>query len=175
MKIRRQLRTTNDRGMLLVDCLIYLAVTALLVGLGVALYLRCLDAASGLSRNADDIAEATALGERWREDLRLAVAPPFHDETGGSSLVIPQAVGETVYRFGYDSVWRKAADSREWARLLDRVVRAEWNPEVREHVVAWHLDLEMKSKKRNARVRPLFSFIGVAGATTAPAPASHQP
>lgn len=150
------------RGIMLVDCLIYLAVTAVLVGLGMALFIRCLNAASDLSRNADDIAAALQAGERWRADLRLATAQPSFARTNGLELTIPKAGGTVIYRFADDAIWRRAESDATWTRLLDRVKHAEWNTDPRGPVTAWHFDVELKSKRPNAKVRPLFSFIGVA-------------
>ncbi len=160
MKTQPQL---NDRrGIMLVECLIYLAVTTVLVGLGMALFIRCQSAASNLSRNADDIAAALQAGERWRADLRLATASPVCAGTDAPELTIPQAGGMVIYRFADDAVWRRAESDATWTRLLERVKHAGWNSDPRGPVTAWHLDLELKSKRLTAKLRPLFSFIGVA-------------
>jgi hypothetical protein len=160
MKTQRQQHP--GRGIMLVDCLIYLAVTAVLVGLGMALFIRCLGAASDLSRNADDIAAALQAGERWRADLRLATAPPAFAGAETPELNIPQAGGSVTYRFTEEAVWRRAGSETTWTRLLERVKHAEWNTDPRGPVTAWHFDVELKSRRPNAKVRPLFSFIGVA-------------
>ena len=155
-------QTERQRGMMLVECLIYLAISSILVGLGIALYLRCLDSATNLERNADDIAGALSVGERWRKDLREATAEPRLSSTNSPELVIPQTNGSVVYRFADGTIWRHQPLEYGWSRLLDRVASATWNAESRTHVTAWHLDIELKTRKRHARVRPLFSFIGVA-------------
>jgi len=156
------------RGIMLVDCLIYLAVTTVLVGLGMSLFLRCLGAANDLNRNADDIAAALRTGERWRADLRLATAQPVFAGTNDSELTIPQTGGGVTYRFAGEAVWRRAESEATWTRLLERVKHAAWNPDPRGSVTAWYFDLELKSKKTNAKLRPLFSFIGVARDGTQP-------
>lgn len=160
--MKTQHHQRDQRGIMLVDCLIYLAVTAVLVGLGMSLFLRCLGAASDLSRNADDIAAALQAGERWRADLRLATAPPVFAGAETLELNIPQAGGTVSYRFADNAVWRRAESEADWTRLLERVKHAEWNTDQRGPVTAWHFDVELKSKRPNAKVRPLFSFIGVA-------------
>jgi hypothetical protein len=147
---------------MLVDCLIYLAVTTVLVGLGMSLFLRSLGAANDLNRNADDIAAAVRTGERWRADLRQAAAQPVFAGTNDLELTIPQTGGVVTYRFAGEAVWRRAESEATWTRLLERVKHAAWTPVPRGSVTAWHFDLELKSKKTNAKLRPLFSFIGVA-------------
>jgi len=151
------------KGMMLVDCLIYLAISSLLIGLGIALFLRCLGAATELSHNADDIAGALTLGEQWRADLRRANAEPHPTRPGAADLIIPGAKGTIAYRLLNGAIWRQESGDAAWTRLLDRVVRVEWTPEDRSRVIAWHMDIEMKTKKRHIHVRPLFSFVGVAG------------
>lgn len=156
-------RTRHQHGMMLVECLIYLAISSILVSLGIALYLRCLDSATNFGRNADDIAGALSVGERWRADLREANAAPQVSGVESPEFIIPQAKGNVVYRFANGMIWRRQASETGWSHLLERVASATWNSESRTHVTAWHLDIEMKTRKPHVRVRPLFSFIGVAG------------
>lgn len=163
-----KLRISRRRGMMLVECLIYLAVSSILVSLGIALYLRCLDSATNLEHNTDDIAGTLSVGERWRADLREATAPPQVLNANSPEMVIPQTNGKVVYRYADGIIWRYDSASARWSRLLDRVASANWNAEARTRVTAWHLDIEMKTKKRQVRVRPLFSFIGVAGSESRP-------
>jgi len=163
-------RTTlrGRRGIMLVECLIYLAITALLVGLGMAWFIRCLNAASDLSRNADEIARTLSVGERWRADLRRATAPPRLAPDNSAEFIIPQAKGPVTYLVADDAIWRRDAPDVAWIRLLERVTHAEWNSDQRGAVTAWHFDLQLKSRKPNARLRPLFSFVGVAGERSEP-------
>ncbi|MBI1178825.1 hypothetical protein GC207_15440 [bacterium] len=164
--LKRPIR--HRRGMMLVECLIYLAISSILVSLGIALYLRCLDSATNFGRNADDIAGALSVGERWRADLRDATAMPQFLGVDSTEFIIPQAKGNVIYRFANGMIWRRQASDAGWAHLLDRVASATWNSESRTHVTAWHLDIEMKTRKPHVRVRPLFSFIGVAGRADRP-------
>lgn len=162
-------RIPGRRAIMLTECLVYISMAAFLVGMAMLLFIRCMDSAHHLSRNADDIAGAMSAGERWRADLRRAVQPPGPSRAGEPDLVIPVGEGRyVVYRVENGSLWRSESGDLSWARLLDRVVMAEWNAEPREHVVAWHFDLELATKKPNARLRPLFSFIGVAGSEVHP-------
>jgi len=165
---QRRTSLGRRRGIMLVECLIYLAITALLVGLGMALFIRCLNAASDLSRNADEIARTLSVGERWRADLRRATAPPRLAPDNSAELIIPQAQGPVTYLVADDAIWRRDAPDVAWIRLLERVTHAEWNPDQRGPVTAWHFDLELKTRRPGARVRPLFSFVGVAGERSEP-------
>ncbi len=152
---------------MLAECLIYIAIAAVLVGVGSMLFLRCMETARNFSRNADDITGALSVGERWRADLRRATDTPSASEPGRADLVIPVEGGHVIYVFENGAIWRSEAGDTRWTRLLDRVETARWNSEKRTFATAWHFDLEMETKKKNARLRPLFSFIGVAPAEDA--------
>ena len=60
---------------MLVDCLVYLAIWVVVVGLAFSAFYRCMSYSKNLARNADDIARALKAGERWREDVRAAAGP----------------------------------------------------------------------------------------------------
>jgi hypothetical protein len=146
---------------MLAECLVYIAISAVLVGVGSMLFLRCMDTAKNCLRNADDITGALSVGERWRADLRRAIETPSACEPGRADFVIPVDGGHVVYLFENGAIWRSETGDATWARLLDRVETASWDSEKRKFTTAWHFDLEMQTKKKNARLRPLFSFVGV--------------
>jgi hypothetical protein len=149
---------------MLVECLIYIVVAVLLVGIAGMLFLRCMDTAKHFSRNAGDITGALGVGERWRADLRRAVGEPAASGPDQPDFVIPVDEGHVVYLFENDAIWRSEPGDTTGARLLDRVEPATWDSEKREFTTARHFELEMQTRKKNARLRPLFSFIGVAPA-----------
>src|SRR5438128_5034595 len=86
----------RQQGFMLVDCLVYLAIWAVVVGLAFSAFFRSMSYSKNLARNADDIAPALQAGERWREDVRAATGP-FKLVTGQASveqaLHIPQKTG----------------------------------------------------------------------------------
>ena len=71
----RGARAWQARGFSLLECVIYIALFAVVVGLGIASFFHCRDSAESLRRTADDIVVTLKAGERWREDVRRAVAP----------------------------------------------------------------------------------------------------
>src|SRR5213593_4873328 len=64
-----------QQGIMLVDCLVYLAIWTVVVGLAFSAFFRCMSYSKNLARNADDIARALKAGERWRQDVRAASGP----------------------------------------------------------------------------------------------------
>ena len=100
----------NRRGFLLLDCVMYLALLALILGMTYAAFYRAHENAQNLDRNAAALVRALRAGERWREDVRSATAPPRVREDAGEMLLeLPQAAGVVRYRFHEGTVSRQAA------------------------------------------------------------------
>ena len=122
-----------------------------------------------MGRYTDDIALALQTGERWREDIRHATAPP-HDvrieNSAPQALHIPQGTNEVIYLFLEGAVYRQAHTNAPWSRLLGDVKDSRMTNDQRPQVAAWRWELELKTRSKNARVQPLFSF----EATAAPSP-----
>ena len=57
---------------MLMECLVYIAVFAILLGGGTAAFYFCWDHSKALIYATDDIASALHAGERWRADVRAA-------------------------------------------------------------------------------------------------------
>jgi hypothetical protein len=111
-----------------------------------------------LRRNADDIVRVMRAGERWRDDVRNATAPPRAIDNG---VAIPQPPGEVDYVFADGNVWRQVAGARTIA--LKQVKSSAMLVDPRQHVDAWRWELELTSPKKTVLVHPLFTFTAVAG------------
>jgi Tfp pilus assembly protein FimT len=59
-------------GYLLMECIVYMAVFAIITGVGMATFYLCWDDSKALLYATDDIAAALHAGERWRADIRSA-------------------------------------------------------------------------------------------------------
>ena len=149
---------------MLVDCLVYLAVWGVVVGLAFSAFYRCLSYSTNLTRNADDIARTLRAGERWRADIREATSPPklVAQDTGVEALQIPQKSGEVIYRFTDGAVLRRAGTNASWMPALSGVKSSRMARDERQRVVSWRWEIELKNRQRVARVRPLFTFQAVA-------------
>ena len=70
-------------GILLVECLVYIAVFAILLGGGMAAFYFCWDHSRALIYATNDIESALRAGERWRADVRARDRKNFRRNHGG--------------------------------------------------------------------------------------------
>ena len=59
-----------NRGISIIECLVYGFVLLVLLGVAYCAFYRCVENSYTLRRNAEDIATALRAGERWRADVR---------------------------------------------------------------------------------------------------------
>ncbi|HEX4644753.1 MAG TPA: hypothetical protein VH598_04020 [Verrucomicrobiae bacterium] len=161
-------RNQSCRGILLIECLVYMG--ALFVVLGVA-YSVCFgfwDNTIRLRHNADDIAAALRTGERWRDDVRAASAPlRIENSPYGTLLHVPQKTREVVYLFDSGSIWRWS-DETPWVSLLANVKTSDMREDKRRQVTAWRWEIELKARRKSVRLRPLFTFEAVPNSMVKP-------
>ena len=159
----------NRRGFLLLDCVMYLALLALILGMTYAAFYRAHENAQNLDRNAAALVRALRAGERWREDVRSATVPPRVREDAGETLLeLPQALGVVRYRFREGIVSRQAAATTNWVEVLPEVKSSRMESDPRRHVTAWRWEVELRGRQKVARVKPLFTFQAVTSAKPAP-------
>jgi len=144
------------RGYSLIECLVYIAVLAVVLNLSFVAYYRYEQHTRNLRRNADDITRALRAGERWREDVRTAIASPHVMENG---LAIPQQSGEVAYVFANGAVWRQTGATR--VVVLKDVKASTISDDSRPRVNAWRWEMELASPQKAVLVRPLFTFTAV--------------
>jgi Tfp pilus assembly protein FimT len=151
-------------GFLLIEYLGYIALLTVLLGLAFGAFYQLLSTWRDLTRNTEDILHALATGERWRADMRQAIAPPITLTEGGTTVwEIPQAQGRVAYVLAQAAIWRQEG-SAPAKQLLGRVKSARLERDARGGVVSWRWELELASKKKIVRVRPRFTFQAVANA-----------
>src|SRR5580765_2729022 len=81
---------SRSNGFLLIDCLVYIGLLAVLLGLAFIAFYRVSDYSRHLSQNAADISRALYAGERWRKDVRTATGTPQLVQSGeGAVLHLP--------------------------------------------------------------------------------------
>ncbi|MBI2927220.1 MAG: hypothetical protein HYY24_16120 [Verrucomicrobia bacterium] len=147
---------------LLSECLIYIGVFTLIVGLGFSAFYRTLEYSRDLRRNADDIVRALKAGERWRDDIRRATMPPrVVAGDRASVLEIPQASGVVSYTFDGRSLWRKTTQRDTAEEIIPGVKASQMQMDSRAHVKSWRWEIELSGRKKIPRVRPLFTFQAV--------------
>jgi Tfp pilus assembly protein FimT len=150
-------RHRHCRGITLIECLVYISALAVVFGLGLKAFYSSFENSAALRRNADDIAQTLSVGERWRADIRAATRPPRFD-SADQTLYLPQASGEVAYQFTNGKVLRRSAIGAEWQVAHSSVQQSKMIRDSRAHVTAWRWELELKTRRQPALVRPLFTF-----------------
>ena len=155
-------------GYLLVEYLIYIAVLAVVVGIAMSAFYRCLDNSCDLARTSDEILRVLRVGESWRGDIREAAGSPrvIHDGPL-TAFEIPKAKTLVVYGFGDGAVWRKEGQA-DPKQILPRVASCRMLEDRDERVTSWRWEVELTSKKKHVRLHPLFTFEAVPKAVAGP-------
>jgi len=150
------------QGMLLIECLTYLGVSVVILGLATMAFYQCWESSIGLRRNAEDIVCALRAGERWREDVRSATAPLRLETSENEQILhIPHATGDVSYQFTTNAVLRRAEATAPWADVFGRVNSCRVKMDRRQHLSAWRLEIELPVRRKGTHIRPLFSFEAV--------------
>jgi hypothetical protein len=145
---------------MLLDCLMFIALLALILGLALAAFYSVLDHSRNLSRNAARIAATLEAGERWREDVRSAITAPRRLNEGGASVLhLPQATGEVRYAFRDGAVYRQALPNTNWLPVLSDVKDSRMVEDRRERVISLRWEVELQPSK--SRMKPMFTFQSV--------------
>ncbi len=153
-------RSQAQAGYSLLECLIYIAVLAVIMELAFEAYYRVDLHNRHLTRNAADIVRVLQAGERWREDVRSATGGPVPAGAGtDQELHIPRKNGEVTYAFREGTVWRRSSPAGDWREFLPGVKRSRMVADSREKVAAWRWELELQSTQQVVRLPPLFTFL----------------
>jgi len=163
--IRRRL--AHRSGITLIECLVYISLVFVVLGLATAAFYRCFDNMKALRRNTDDITQALHVGELWRADIRAATRPLQFD-AADQLLRITQRDGEVAYQFADAQVLRRTRSEAPWVVVLPKVQNSHMQPEVRAQVTAWRWELELKTLRQPAVMRPLFTFTAVPAMASKP-------
>jgi hypothetical protein len=156
-------------GVSLIECLVYIGLLFVIVGCAYLALYHATDNNKALRRNADDIAAALNVGERWRQDVRDAVGPIRVENIETNQIVrIPQRQGEVVYAFVAGRLSRQSRADAPSVVVLPRVNASVMAVDARTRVKAWRWDLILQSKTRTVRLKPGFSFAAVPGTKEAP-------
>jgi len=151
-----------ERGIMLIECLVYISLLFVVLGFGYMAFYRSQDFAIGLRRNADDIVRALDAGERWRQDIRSARGPIRIEAGGGEEVLhIPQARGEVAYRLAGGELRRCAGERAPWLVVLPQVKSSHMQADVRTRITSWRWEIELSQTRKHARVRPRFTFEAV--------------
>jgi hypothetical protein len=145
--------------------LTYIALLVVVLGFAGKLFFQAWDDNKALRRNAEDIVRVLHTGDQWRADMRAASGPvQLTDANGGEGLRIPSSNGNILYTFSNGELRRQTGSvSDVW---LANVKSSKMQSDTRQNVAAWRWELELKSARKTARWRPLFTFETVPGSAT---------
>jgi len=153
-------------GIMLFECLVYISVLMILMGLGFAAFYSCWDKSKSLRYHADGITTALHAGERWRADIRSATGRITAQPGPTGELVrIPRGQDAVLYEFADGRLCRRLASAGQWSIVLLRVKSSRMVADPRSHVTAWRWDLELVPNRPQIRVPPAFTFEAVPSTT----------
>jgi hypothetical protein len=168
MKLRSSIsRTRACAGIYLMECLVYLAVLSVIVGLGLVAFYKCLDNSKALRHATDDIATVLHVGECWRDDIRGAKGRIIVEPTAdGQVLRIPRGTDEILYSFSAGDVRRKMSTADSWNIVLQKVKSSRMEIDTRGHATACRWEVELTPRRTKMSLRLLFTFEAVPSATS---------
>jgi hypothetical protein len=152
----------RQAGILLMECLVYLAVFVVLLGIGTATFYFCWDHTRAVFFATNDIEMALRAGERWRTDVRSVTGPISVETTADNETVkIPEAGKVVLYRFHDGELHRQLATSDFSELLLPKVKSSAVRADTRGQVSAWRWELELTPRRKETHMPLLFTFEAV--------------
>lgn len=150
------------QGYMLVECMIYIAILAIVLTIAFGAFYRSLASSRTLARNTADILRTLRAGESWRADVREAVAPlNLVSQNGVTGCEIRASDRLMAYLYDGTNVWRLTGDEPPQL-ILAQVRSSQIIQDKRSEVTVWRWEVELQTKRKSARLQPLFTFQGVA-------------
>jgi len=148
-----------DAGIMLVQCLVYIAVFTLLSAVAFDCFYKCWNHTEALVYATGDITSALHAGERWRADVRSATGKiTVQTDAAGEQVRLIQHGHAVVYSFASGEVRRQIPGSKISELLVDNVKASQIISTNRSRVAAWSWDLELTSRRPETRFPMLFTF-----------------
>ena len=152
-------RCRRQSGILLMECLVYISVFAILLGIGTAAFYFCWGHTQAVIYATDDIAIALRAGERWRADVRGATGKISVETTADGEVVrLSEADKEIIYRFESGAVRREISTLKSPQLLLSKVKTSQMQAEARDGVTAWRWELELTPRRKETHLPLRFTF-----------------
>lgn len=144
---------------MLVECLAYIAVFAILLGGATTVFYFCWDHTKAVMYATDDIASVLRAGERWRADVRQATGSISVATTvAGEDVKIPEGEKEILYHFDSGEMRRQISSSEFSELLLPKVKSSEMKMDARGEVRAWRWELELNPRRKETNLPLRFTF-----------------
>jgi hypothetical protein len=158
-------RPRRVSGIFLIECLVYLALFAIVLGGATTAFYFCWNHSDALVGTANGIHSALQMGERWRADVRAATGQITVQTTATGQVVrIPEGGREIFYRFETGEVSRRifAAGQPTWK--LAHVNKSSMELDARGDVAAWRWELEVVPARKEIHLPLRFTFEAAAKA-----------
>ena len=152
-------KTRRVAGIMLTECLVYIAVFAILTSIGMAAFYFCWDHTKAVIIATDDIAAALRAGEHWRADVRHATGKISVETTpDGELLRIPRGKDEVFYSYQNGAIRRKLASANYSELMFAKVKTSQMKMDLRGSVTAWCWELELTQRRPETQLPLLFTF-----------------
>jgi hypothetical protein len=146
-------------GILLVECVVYFSVFAIITGVGFAAFYLCWNQSTAMVRATEDIGLALHAGERWRADVRHATGKiSLKKSAAGEEMRIPGRTGTVVYRFETNTMFLEVPARHTSAVLLAKVKSSQMILDPRNVVTAWRWELELNQRRPETKLPLAFTF-----------------
>jgi Tfp pilus assembly protein FimT len=160
-------RSRRAAGFTLIECVVYISVATVMLGIASATCWRCWEAQRAIRRDAEDIVRALHTGEQWRADIRAATQSISQtDQDRARRLRIPTAKGVIDYRLIGGNLHRQVGATGRDVVVMRRIQSSRMQPDPRRRLTAWRWELELQPGQRKPRLRPRFTFEAVPGLAT---------
>ena len=149
-------------GVMLIECLVYIAVFMILMGIATAAFYFCWDHTRAVVFTANDVESILRAGENWRTDVRAATGTISVEATAtGETMKIPEGSREIIYHFDGGEVRREISSQNRSRLLLQRVKASEMKTELRAGVNACRWEVEVTPRRQMPHFPLLFTFEAV--------------
>ena len=167
MKLPPNISRTRVRlGMMLLECLVYISVFAIVLGGATTVFYYCWDHSDALIGATDDIASVLHTGERWRADIRAATGKITVETTVTGEVVrISEGARVVSYHFESGGVSRQFSSTAKPLLLLANVKTSQMTMDARGVVNAWRWELELVPRRNETHLPLRFTFEAATPAT----------
>jgi hypothetical protein len=149
-------------GVMLIECLVYIAVFGILLGIATLAFYFCWDHTRAVMLTADDVESALRAGETWRADVRAATGPITVETTAAGEIVkIPGHERDIVYRYAGGELCREIPSQNFSRVVLLKVKNSDMKAESRPYVSAWRWNLQLTPRRNEGPFPSLFTFEAV--------------
>jgi hypothetical protein len=149
----------RQAGILLIECMVYIFVFAILLGIGTAAFYFCWDHTRAVIFTASEVESVLRAGEGWRADVRAATGKISVETTAaGETVRIPAGEKEIIYRCAGGSLSREIPAQKNSRQVFEKVKASEMTTELRDGVTAWRWELELTPRRQEARFPLRFTF-----------------